>query len=229
MGRRIFIAGQSGSGKSSSLQYLDPKTSLIVNADHSGGEMAFNQKKLGFDVAKMNYSETNSIAALRKIFEMTSKELKHVKVIAIDTYTRMLNDITMGKNFQSASKDYMKKWGDFAFDHYNLFTEVKDLVPEDVNVYFLCHTDTYYDSDSEIARQRISVPGQKLKAIALESFSTTVLYAGTKVKSGEVTYGFHTRNSGFNTCKTPVGMFEEDFIPNNLQLVDQAIRKFYNQ
>jgi ABC-type oligopeptide transport system ATPase subunit len=229
MGRRIFIVGQSGSGKSTSLKYLDPKTSLIINADHSGGEMSFDQKSLGFDTNKMNYLETNSIPELRKVFQMTKKELRHIKVIAIDTYTRMLNDITMGTAFQSVSKDYKKRWGDFAFEHYNLFTEVKQDIPDDVNVYFFCHPETYFDEETEIVRQRISVPGQKLKSIALESFSTTVLYAGMKVKSGEVSYGFHTRNSGFNTCKTPIGMFEEDFIENNLQEVDTAIRKFYNQ
>lgn len=228
MGRRIFIVGSSGSGKSTSLQYLDPKTSLIINADHGDGEMSFNQKAKGFDSANGNYWETNSIENIRKVFAMTNKELKHVKVIAIDTYTRMLHDITMGDKFQSVSKDFKKRWGDFAYEQYTLFSEAKSLVPQDVNIYFFCHPETYLEEDTEILRQRISVPGQKMKSIALESFSTTVLYAQVKAKNGEVSYGFSTRNSGFNTCKTPIGMFEDDFIPNNLHDVDQAIRKFYS-
>ncbi|MDR1627068.1 MAG: hypothetical protein LBT33_11070, partial [Spirochaetia bacterium] len=36
-----------------------------------------------------------------------------------------------------------------------------------------------------------------------------------------------THNSGSDTVKTPVGMFEEDLIPNDLDALDRVICAYY--
>jgi hypothetical protein len=40
-------------------------------------------------------------------------------------------------------------------------------------------------------------------------------------------YVFSTRNSGSDTVKTPLGLFEEEHIPNDLLEVDRAITEYY--
>ena len=40
-------------------------------------------------------------------------------------------------------------------------------------------------------------------------------------------YFFTTQNSGADTVKSPIGMFEKNEIPNDLKLVDETIRNFY--
>ena len=38
---------------------------------------------------------------------------------------------------------------------------------------------------------------------------------------------FTTKNNGADTVKTPMGMFEQDLIENDLKAVDDAIREYY--
>jgi hypothetical protein len=52
-------------------------------------------------------------------------------------------------------------------------------------------------------------------------------------ENGIPTYGFYThklRIDGIEIpAKTPAGMFEEDFIPNDLGLVVETMNKYYNE
>lgn len=41
-------------------------------------------------------------------------------------------------------------------------------------------------------------------------------------------YGFETRTDGTTPAKTPKGMFESEFIPNDLALVKRAIDEYNN-
>ena len=71
---------------------------------------------------------------------------------------------------------------------------------------------------------RIKTIGQMLdEKIVIEGMFTTVLR--TAVDQGK--YLFRTHNSGFDTVKSPLGMFEEDEIDNDLAEVDKAICEYY--
>ena len=47
-----------------------------------------------------------------------------------------------------------------------------------------------------------------------------------KDDDGVLQYGFETQTDGNNTCKSPMGMFEESFIENDLQYVKDCIIKY---
>ena len=40
-------------------------------------------------------------------------------------------------------------------------------------------------------------------------------------------YFFQTQSSGFDPCKSPMGMFDEMLIPNDLNYVIQKIKQYY--
>ena len=50
-----------------------------------------------------------------------------------------------------------------------------------------------------------------------------------KDENDNVSFGFVTHNDGTSTAKSPEGMFEEDYIPNDLGLVAAAIDKYYGE
>ena len=63
--------------------------------------------------------------------------------------------------------------------------------------------------------------------LTLEGLFSIVLFGKVnKDDDGELEYGFETQNNGENTCKSPMGMFEEKFIPNDLQYVKDCIQKY---
>ena len=54
-------------------------------------------------------------------------------------------------------------------------------------------------------------------------FSIVLFGKVRKEDDGTLSYGFETQNNGENTCKSPMGMFEDSFIPNDLAYVRDAI------
>ena len=60
--------------------------------------------------------------------------------------------------------------------------------------------------------------------ITLEGMFTIVL--GANVSDGN--YTFTTQNSGSNTVKSPMEMFKELNIDNDLQMIDNTIIEYYN-
>ena len=59
--------------------------------------------------------------------------------------------------------------------------------------------------------------------VTLEGKFTTVLK--TVVKDGH--YYFATHNNGMDTVKSPIGMFEDDLIENDLKMVDDVMREYW--
>ena len=63
--------------------------------------------------------------------------------------------------------------------------------------------------------------------LTLEGLFSIVLFGKVnKNDDGVLEYGFETQNNGENTCKSPMGMFEDMFIPNDLKYVKECIQKY---
>lgn len=60
--------------------------------------------------------------------------------------------------------------------------------------------------------------------VCVEGLFTIVLRA--ECLNGE--YIFHTKTDGSDVTKTPMGLFENETIPNDLKEVDKVIREYYN-
>lgn len=92
-------------------------------------------------------------------------------------------------------------------------------LPADKRVYLLSHTDA-----SESGQVKAKTIGKMLdEKITVEGLVTIVLR--THVINGQ--YVFSTRNSGQDTVKTPLGMFDSEHIDNDLAEVDRAIAAYY--
>ena len=62
--------------------------------------------------------------------------------------------------------------------------------------------------------------------LTLEGRFSIVLFGRVKKTEDSLEYGFDTQNNGENTCKSPMGMFEDSFIDNDLQLVKDCIAEY---
>jgi hypothetical protein len=112
-----------------------------------------------------------------------------------------------------------QKYTDMAFD-FNSLVELAANLPEDKIVYFIGHSEQMDDG-----REHFKTIGKMLdQYVTLEGLFTIVLK--THVMDGK--YTFLTHNSGFDTVKTPLGMFDDDEIDNDIVMVDNTIRDYYN-
>jgi hypothetical protein len=88
-----------------------------------------------------------------------------------------------------------------------------------VIVYFLHHTET----DSNTSKTKAKTMGKMLdNQLTLEGLFSIVLMCVTDGKK----HSFITQSDGFTTAKSPMEMFP-DVIDNDLKVVDQTIREYY--
>lgn len=223
MARLTYIAGKSGTGKSTSLMTLNPETTYILNADSHELPFAYTKK---YNTTLGNYAEGSDLPTIKSTFKIVNSE-KKFKILVIDTWSRVMTDYIMSKPFRAAP-DGRKAWGKFAQDMYDLLNVINNGLREDLHVYLLCHVETHTSDTSGIEMERVSVHGKQLAAFVPESFSTVVLYSHVEVIPGQKpTYHFRTTTNGKDTCKSPIGMFTEETIPNDLQLVTNTIDNYY--
>jgi len=114
------------------------------------------------------------------------------------------------------------KWIDLAQCVWELVSDAH-LLRDDLTIVFLAHTQTERD-DSGFYFTRIKTSGRKLDKICLESKFTTVLIA--KCVDGKYIFETQSRNS---TAKSPMGLFEEFEIPNDLAEVIKRMEEFENE
>lgn len=232
MATLVYVVGRSGSGKSTSIcpidqvgiKGLDPKSTVIVNTDQKPLPAPRFTELYGED--KGNYYKTNdTLEVIENILKPCHKK-ENVKSIVIDTWSRLQTDTVMSARFRKRAG--FDKWAEFAGAQYDLLNIVNDKLRDDIIVYLFAHPETTFDEDG-FPQERIAVQGQQLKKFVPESFSSIVLYAEPSKMTGQgVKFGFRTINSGADTCKSPIGLFEDDFIANDLGLVDESIRSYYN-
>ena len=106
-----------------------------------------------------------------------------------------------------------------AVNFYKLIQLVIDKLPLEKIVYFLGHVDR--DNNGN---ERFKTIGKLLdEKVTLEGLFTIVL----KTEVTNRHYQFVTQTNGTDTVKSPMEMFEELRIDNDLQFVDKKIREFY--
>ena len=96
---------------------------------------------------------------------------------------------------------------------------MKNKVDPNKIVYFMMHEDK--NDAGDIKPKTI---GKLLdEKVCIEGMFTIVLR--TDIEDGK--YIFKTHSDGKDVTKTPIGMFKEDTIENDLKYVDGIIRKYY--
>ena len=210
MSIQAMILGETGTGKTASLRNLDPSITLLIQpvkkplSFRADGWKYFDPKDGGNIISTDDADQI--IACMRK----TRK-----KIIVIDDWQYILANEFMRRNMERGY-DKFNDIGRHAWD----ILMASNSLPDDVRVYSLAHTQT-----DELGHTKIKTIGRMLdEKITPEGLVTICLR--TQVQDGE--YRFITRNNGSDTVKTPMGLFEDHSIENDLAKVDAAICAYYN-
>lgn len=213
--KTIAVMGESGSGKTTSMRNLDPKTTFYVDCDKKG--LAWKGWRKLYNSGNKNYLQTDfpqvALQCLKKVNEDDS--YKHVKVIVFDT----INGLMVADEMRRMREKGYDKWVDLAASIYDL-VDYSLTVRDDLTPIFIAHTQTDHD-EAGYMFTRIKTSGRKLDKITLESKFTTVLWA--QAVDGE--YVFST-SADQSTAKTPFGAFEEKTIPNDMAAVLKALEDY---
>lgn len=200
MGVPVMIIGESGTGKTTSLRNFKNGEIAVVNV---------SKKMLPFK-AEFATLETDNYQKITSAIQQSK-----CPSLAIDDSTYLMVNAYM----RSAKTVGYQKYTDMALDFWSLVQFVINELPKNKIVYFLGHLER--DANGN---EKFKTVGKMLDStVTLEGLFTVVLK--TVVQDGR--YMFATQNSGADTVKSPLGMFDKNLIENDLKEVDKKIRAFW--
>ena len=197
----ILLMGGSGTGKSSSLRNLPPEETAIINVTNKA--MPFKNKN------NIKIVNCNNYEQMIKAILSTKK-----RIIVVDDSSYMMTF----ENFDKATNKGYDKFTNMAVNYYNLITTPQHCEGEKI-VYFICHEEL----DENMVAHPKTIGKMLSQQLVIEGLFTVVLRS--LIKNNE--YVFQVHNDGTSVAKSPMDMWEEDFIPNDLLEVDKVVREYY--
>lgn len=209
----VLVMGRSGSGKTYSLKNFKPDEVGVISVEK--GRLPFRSQIKVAKIPKFGNADenANSYAAINRAkysWLMKAIQSAKPKSIAIDDSQYLLVNELFDRAYEKGYDKYVQMAANFR----ELIHFINELEETDKIVYFLHHTDT----DSE-GREKAKTIGRMLdEKLTVEGCFDIVIYCED--------HKFFTQANGQSTAKTPEDMFELE-IPNDLKLVDTAIREYY--
>lgn len=201
MAELVMILGESGSGKSTSLRNFAPGEVCVLNV--AGKRLPFRNE---FGKNVVNNAGYDTI--LRGV-----RSGKFKRYVVDDSQYLMAFEA-----FNRAKEVGYGKFTEMAQHFYELLMQCKG-APDDAIVYFMHHTDR---DDSGLIKPKTQ--GRMLdEKLNIAGLFTTILLAETDGKD----HWFTTQNDGTSVAKSPMDMFSDLRIPNDLKQVDTTIREYY--
>ena len=195
----VLLIGKSGSGKSASLRNF--KKDEIAIANVLGKPLPFKS-----DLEAPKVDDYNIIL---KAIQNTSK-----KVIVIDDANYLITNEFMNK---SSVKGF-DKYNEIGNNFFTLINGIKN-IEGGKTVYLIMHEDT--DDESNVKPKTIGkLLDDKVNIQGMFTICLRSMYDNGN-------YIFRLKTNGQDCVKTPIGLFDEEQMENDLKLVDTKIREYY--
>jgi hypothetical protein len=227
MAHGILIIAESGAGKSTSIEALDPNETFIINVAN---------KPLPFKGWKSKYKLWSKDNPAGNMYDKASAEnieacLKYVNEKRTEIKTVVIDDFQYMSSFEFFDKADEKGYEKFTKigAHLARIARMPKDLREDLQIYFLTHAEESTDLEGKRKFKAKTIGKMVDEKLTLEGLFSVVLFGKTKKnKEGEIRYIFETQTNGENTCKSPRGMFDTLEIPNDLKFVRDSIIAYEN-
>ena len=207
----VLIIGRSGSGKTYSIKNFAPNEVGVISVEK--GRLPFKSDIKVAKIPKDFGTKDNYKLLNQRKYEWLENviETAKVKSIVIDDSQYLL----VNEMFDRAKETGYQKFTDMAVNFRDLIHYINEVEEPDKIVYFLHHSET-----DEKGREKAKTIGKMLdEKLVIEGCFDVVLYCEDQK--------FYTQANGQSTAKSPEGMFEAVEVPNDLAVVDRAIRDYW--
>lgn len=210
-GMGVLLMGASGSGKSTSLRNLPAEETAIINITNK--PMPFKNKDNKKIVCLKDFEAKDYDELYKKIIQAIKGTKKRIVVVDDSSYMMSF------ENFEKATNKGYDKFTNMAKNYYDLIKSAISCDDEKI-VYIITHEEI--DDVNQLYRPK-TIGKMLSNQLVIEGLFSIVLRS--VYKNGE--YIFQTQNDGTSVCKSPIDMFEEKEMPNDLLEVDKKIREYY--
>lgn len=216
--------GDTGCGKSTSIKGLNPKETVIINV--LGKRLPFKGSAAMYNEEQKNLFKISSYSDVLSLLDAINGNTPVKNVIIDDAIYIMRTEF-----FDRSKEKGYDKYNELA-DHFRKIIAKCGSLRDDLNIFMLLHIEPIESDGSLIGFKSASV-GKLLdkQYNPLESVAVTLFAQPRYDDKGVPEFGFYTHRKKLNgvelPCKTPEGMFEDDFIPNDLGIVIKAMNEYY--
>lgn len=225
MAKTILICGKTGTGKTTAIRTLDPKETVIFRVINRTLPFKFAGK---YGKEQKNLYLTQTYDEVLKGLEWANKQT-NVKNIVITDGTYIIRQ----EYFKKANQAGYNKYTEFAMHMQQILKAIQNL-RDDIKVFMEYHVESNV-TDSGATEYKPSTVGKLLDSQynILENIDI-VLFASPVYEDKEIKYGFYTnrtldRVGAEIPAKSPLGMFDELYVPNDLALVAKKIDEYYSE
>lgn len=235
MAELVLVLGDASSGKTTSLvstpsleiEGLPPNNTAIL--DVIGKGLPLKGWKSVYNKEKGNYAKIGTpegiMSALDKI-----KTRKDIKYIVIDDYQYILSYKFMDyvESGKTSGNAVFEQYNKILLSNKNLFDKAKSL-REDQVCFIICHSEKVRAKDGFDVQEKMKSIGQATdKYLTPEGMVNIILFAVSEMKEGKPHKYFLTQTDGEKAARSPVGMFEDMKIKNDMGYVAKKIEEFYS-
>ena len=227
MSNLVIILGSSGAGKSTSIKTLNPQETVVLNV--LGKDLPFKGSRANYTREKKNLIQSSKWDSIAAMMQSISSNMPDIHNIVIDDAIYIMRT----EFFDRSKEKGFDKYNELA-DHFRKIIAIGNSLRDDITVFMMLHTETL-EADGSVIGYKASTVGKLLDKMynPLESVSITLFAQPKYDEKGKPEFGFWTHPMKVNgieiPAKSPSEMFEEDFIPNSLQLVLDKMHEYYGK
>lgn len=222
MSHIILVMGESGTGKSTALRNLPPEETFIINViDKPLPFKGFKKNYIQFkyddktDSSTGNYYVSDNHGRLSRMIQHINSKRPDIKNIIVDDFQYIMCNEYMDR----AKETGFGKFTEIGQHAWDLIRKLQQGRP-DIECFVLSHT------ENDQGKVKFKTIGKMLdEKITVEGMFTVVLH--TAIQDGK--YTFLTQNDGTHVAKSPMEMFKDKYIENDLVFVKQKINEYYNE
>lgn len=222
----LLVLGESGTGKSTSLRNLDPKQTFIISTTSKplpwrGWKKSFT--KFDTKTNEGNWYQTSKATNIIKIIKYVNAKLPNVKAIVIDDAQYVMSFDYLDRRSETGFQKFSDIGGEFTD-----LLRVADTLRDDIKLIFTAHSENYGDAVNP--KWGLKTLGRFVaEKITPEGLFTYVFYTVVEPGSdGKMEYKFLTNSDGEHVAKTPMGMFKDLLIDNDMAEILQVIDSYNN-
>jgi ABC-type dipeptide/oligopeptide/nickel transport system ATPase component len=228
MAEMIAIVGESGSGKTTSIRNLNPEETFIISTTGKrpgikGAKKKYPDFKVNKETKEMsgNFYTSSNIEAIKQMMKIVNLKMPNVKVLVIDDFQYL-------QAFEAMARVDEKGYGKFTDMAKHAYEALKTGMDMRDDLFIVVSTHSENTGDNLNPYYKIKTQGKMLDSvITLEGLFTYVLFTKViKDDSDSVQYKFLTNSDGTCTAKSPMGLFEDLLIDNDLDYVVKKIKEY---
>jgi len=229
----VGIVGSAGTGKSTSffpeeklgIIGLDPKATFIINV--SGKPFPFRGWRKTYTLFKGkegNYLNSEDAGVISKAMVYVNNERPEITNIVIDDFQYLMAFEFVEKALR---KDW-DKWSEIAMHCMQVLNTGRQL-RDNIKTFVLAHSEDV-EMGFEVVKKIKTVGRFVDEKIELPGLFTVLLYTKTTWDdpNKKMTYEFVTNKDNIYPAKSPYGMFDKIYIPNDLGYVANSIDEYEN-